>query len=72
VHPQNAECPFVAPSGHLRWAVWLQHRAFIVFAVWNLALKVFLSIVTSTLDPTDYTVFQAVLGPIFTSLRSIT
>ena len=30
---------------------------FIVFAVWNLALKVFQSIVASTLDPTDYKVF---------------
>jgi hypothetical protein len=33
---------------------------FIVFAVWNLALKIFLSIASSTFDPTDYAVFQAV------------
>ena len=30
---------------------------FIVFAIWNLALKIFLSIASSTFDPTDYTVF---------------
>jgi hypothetical protein len=35
---------------------------FIVFAVWNLALKIFLSIASSTFDPTDYAVFQAVFG----------
>ena len=28
---------------------------FVVFAVWNLALKVFQSIASSSLDPTDYT-----------------
>jgi hypothetical protein len=37
---------------------------FIVFAVWNLALKIFQSIAASTFDPTDYTVFQAVFGMI--------
>ena len=31
---------------------------FIVFAIWNLALKIFLSIASSTFDPTDYAVFQ--------------
>ena len=39
---------------------------FIIFAVWNLALKVGLSIANNTFDPTDYTVFQAVFGMIFT------
>jgi uncharacterized membrane protein (DUF373 family) len=37
---------------------------FVVFAVWNLALKVVQSIMSSSLDPTDYTVFQAVFGAI--------
>ena len=32
---------------------------FIVFAIWNLALKIFLSIASSTFDPTDYAVFLA-------------
>ena len=44
---------------------------FIVFAVWNLAIKIFLSIATSTLDPTDYTVFQAVFGAIFTVIIAL-
>ena len=35
---------------------------FIVFAIWNLALKIFLSIASSTFDPTDYAVFQAVFA----------
>jgi len=37
----------------------------IVFATWNLALKILLSIFTSRFDPTDYAVFQAVFGMIF-------
>jgi membrane associated rhomboid family serine protease len=44
---------------------------FIVFAIWNLALKIFLSIASSTFDPTDYTVFQAVFGMIFSVNRGI-
>lgn len=32
----------------------------VVFALWNLVLKVLLSIVSSGFDPTDYEVFQAV------------
>ena len=36
---------------------------FIVFAIWNLALKIFLSIASSTFDPTDYAVFQAEFWP---------
>jgi phosphotransferase system glucose/maltose/N-acetylglucosamine-specific IIC component len=35
---------------------------FIVFAIWNLALKIVLSIATSGFDPTNYAVFQAVFG----------
>jgi phosphotransferase system glucose/maltose/N-acetylglucosamine-specific IIC component len=42
---------------------------FVVFAVWNLALKVVQSITSSSLDPTDYTVFQAVFGAIFSACR---
>jgi uncharacterized membrane protein (DUF373 family) len=44
---------------------------FIVFAIWNLALKIFLSIASSTFDPTDYTVFQAVFGMIFTVIIAL-
>ena len=44
---------------------------FIVFAVWNLALKIFQSIASSTFDPTDYTVFQAVFGMIFTVIIAL-
>ena len=44
---------------------------FIVFAVWNLALKIFQSIAASTFDPTDYTVFQAVFGVIFTVIIAL-
>ena len=44
----------------------------IVFAVWNLALKVLLSIVSSGgFDPTDYTVFQALFGMIFTVIIAL-
>ena len=39
----------------------------VALAVWNLVLKVLLSIISSGgLDPTDYTVFQALFGMIFT------
>jgi uncharacterized membrane protein (DUF373 family) len=44
---------------------------FIVFATWNLALKIFLSIASSTFDPTDYAVFQAVFGMIFTVIIAL-
>jgi uncharacterized membrane protein (DUF373 family) len=44
---------------------------FIVFAVWNLALKIFHSIATSIFDPTDFTVFQAVFGMIFTVIIAL-
>src|SRR5215208_4679117 len=38
----------------------------VVFALWNLALKIAVSILTSSFDPTDYEVFQAIFGMIFT------
>src|SRR4029077_105434 len=44
---------------------------FIVFAIWNLALKIFLSIASSTFDPTNYEVFQAVFGMIFTVIIAL-
>jgi uncharacterized membrane protein (DUF373 family) len=44
---------------------------FIVFAVWNLALRIFLSIASSTFDPTDFAVFQAVFGMIFTVIIAL-
>ena len=44
----------------------------IVFAVWNLALKVVLSLILAgTFDPTDHTVFQAVFGMIFTVIIAL-
>ncbi len=42
---------------------------FVIFAVWNLALKVLQSITSSTLDPTDYSVFQTVFGAILTVIH---
>src|SRR3972149_4160181 len=39
---------------------------FIIFAVWNLALKIALSIANSTFDPTNFAEFQTVFGMIFT------
>jgi uncharacterized membrane protein (DUF373 family) len=44
---------------------------FIVFAIWNLALKIVLSIASSTFDPTDYAVFQVVFGMIFTVIIAL-
>ena len=44
---------------------------FVVFAVWNLALKLFQSIASSSLDPTDYTVFQSVFGAILTVIIAL-
>jgi len=43
----------------------------VAFAVWNLALKLVLSIVGSAFDPTDYAVFQAVFGMIFTVIIAL-
>jgi uncharacterized membrane protein (DUF373 family) len=44
----------------------------VALAVWNLVLKVLLSILsTGGLDPTDYTVFQALFGMIFTVIIAL-
>jgi uncharacterized membrane protein (DUF373 family) len=44
----------------------------IVFAVWNLMLKIVLSIVVpGSFDPTDYSVFQAIFGMIFTVIIAL-
>ena len=43
----------------------------VVLAVWNLALKIFASIFASSFDPTDYSVFQAVFGMIFTVIIAL-
>jgi uncharacterized membrane protein (DUF373 family) len=44
----------------------------VALAVWNLVLKVLLSIISSGgLDPTDYTVFQALFGMIFTVIIAL-
>ena len=43
----------------------------VVLAVWNLVLKIFASIFASGFDPTDYSVFQAVFGMIFTVIIAL-
>lgn len=43
----------------------------VVFAIWNLGLHVLTSIFTMTFDPTDYAVFQAVFGMIFTVIIAL-
>jgi uncharacterized membrane protein (DUF373 family) len=43
----------------------------IAFAVWNLAVKILLSILASGFDPTDYVVFQALFGMIFTVIIAL-
>lgn len=44
----------------------------VVAALWNLALKIIVSIVLiGSFDPTDYTVFQAVFGMIFTVIIAL-
>lgn len=43
----------------------------VALAVWNLLLKVGVSIVSSGLDPTDYAVFQALFGMIFTVIIAL-
>jgi uncharacterized membrane protein (DUF373 family) len=43
----------------------------VAFAVWNLALKVGISIIASGFDPTDYEVFQAFFGMIFTVIIAL-
>jgi uncharacterized membrane protein (DUF373 family) len=43
----------------------------VVFAIWHLALRIFVSIWFNTFDPTDYAVFQAVFGMIFTVIIAL-
>jgi uncharacterized membrane protein (DUF373 family) len=43
----------------------------IAFALWNLTAKILQSILASTFDPTDYGVFQAVFGMIFTVIIAL-
>jgi uncharacterized membrane protein (DUF373 family) len=43
----------------------------VALALWNLVLKVGLSIVSSGFDPTDYGVFQAFFGMIFTVIIAL-
>ena len=43
----------------------------IALAIWNLALKILLNILSSTFDPTDHAVFQAVFGMIFTVIIAL-
>ena len=44
----------------------------VVAAVWNLTLKILLGLVLSgSLDPSDYTAFQAVFGMIFTVIIAL-
>jgi uncharacterized membrane protein (DUF373 family) len=44
----------------------------IAFALWNLMLKILLSIMSSSgFDPTDYAVFQAFFGMIFTVIIAL-
>jgi uncharacterized membrane protein (DUF373 family) len=43
----------------------------VTFAIWNLALKVAASILAHNFDPTDYAVFQAVFGMIFTVIIAL-
>lgn len=43
----------------------------IVFAVWHLAIEILINILASSFDPTDYPVFQASFGMIFTVLIAL-
>jgi Phosphate-starvation-inducible E family len=44
----------------------------IVFAIWNLALRIFHAVIAPQMfDPTEYSVFQAVLGAIFTVIIAL-
>jgi uncharacterized membrane protein (DUF373 family) len=43
----------------------------VALALWNLIVSVIASIFTSGLDPTDYTVFQALFGMIFTVIIAL-
>ena len=43
----------------------------VVLAVWNLVIKIVASILSTGLDPTDYAVFQALFGMIFTVIIAL-
>jgi uncharacterized membrane protein (DUF373 family) len=43
----------------------------VALAVWNLVLKILVSIISSGFDPTDYAVFQALFGMIFTVIIAL-
>jgi uncharacterized membrane protein (DUF373 family) len=44
----------------------------VVFAVWNLALRIFHAVLApQSFDPTDYSVFQAIFGAIFTVIIAL-
>ena len=43
----------------------------IVFAVWNLTVKIVGSVLLSSFDPTDYSVFQAIFGMILTVIIAL-
>src|SRR5689334_9423335 len=43
----------------------------VLLALWNLVLKIVGSIVATGIDPTDYAVFQAVFGMIFTVIIAL-
>jgi uncharacterized membrane protein (DUF373 family) len=44
----------------------------VVLAVWNLALKIFHAVVVpNSFDPTEYSVFQAIFGAIFTVIIAL-
>jgi uncharacterized membrane protein (DUF373 family) len=44
----------------------------VVFAVWNLGLKIFHAVIApQTFDPTEYAVFQAIFGAIFTVIIAL-
>lgn len=43
----------------------------VAFAVWNLAVKMLSSLVSSTFDPTDYAVFQSLFGMILTVIIAL-
>ena len=43
----------------------------IVFAVWNLTVKIVGSVLLSSFDPTEYSVFQAIFGMILTVIIAL-
>jgi uncharacterized membrane protein (DUF373 family) len=73
-------------AAHARWRLLTLYQKFehavilvlsaliaivVALAVWNLALKVLASILSSGFDPTDYAVFQALFGMIFTVIIAL-